>query len=161
LCGDVVSPLPAAGELAIRYEIADADEPDAEYEIQVWRDAVGGGFARMVNSVRVEGGSGTVEDVAFSGEPQFFFFKIIQRNESGDVDRAWTAPVWFESQSPLPNPVPDPNADATIASRNSEVFHVSLECLDAQRIKASNRVSGAAARQGRRLHADCPRRSPN
>lgn len=162
LCGDVISPMPAAGELSIRYEITDADEPDAEYEIQVWRDAVGGSLARMVSSVRVDGGSGTVEDVAFSGEAQFFFFKIIQRNESGDEDRVWTAPVWFENQSSMPtNPVPDPTADTTIASRNSEVFHVSLECLDAQRIRVSNRITGATARQGRRLHDGCPRRNQN
>jgi len=161
LCGGVISPLPTAGEISIRYEIADVDEPDAEYEIQVWRDAVGGSLARMVSSVRVDDGSGTIEDIAFSGEAQFVFSKIIQRNESGDEDRVWTAPVWFENQSPSPNPVPDGNADATIASRNSEVFHVSLECLNARRIRVSNRVTGAAARQGRRLHDGCPRRSQN
>jgi hypothetical protein len=115
----------------------------------------------MVSLVRVDAGSGSIEDVAFSGEGQFFFFKIIQRGDDGDEDRVWTAPVWFESQSPAPDPVPDENADRTIASRNSEVFHVSLECLDAQRIKVSNRVTGAAARQGRRLHEGCPRRGTN
>lgn len=161
LTGDV-APLPAAGELSISYKIADADEPDAEYEVQVWRDAVGGQLARMVSSVRVDGGSGTIEDVAFSGEAQFFFFKIIQRGDDGDEDRAWTAPVWFESASSSPIPVtPDGNADAAVASRNSEVFHLSLECLDAQRIKLSNRINGTAARQGRRLHDGCPRRGQN
>jgi hypothetical protein len=161
LSGDVISPMPAAGELSIRYEIADADEPDAEYEIQVWRDAVGGPLARMVSSVRVSGGSGAVEDVAFSGEPQFFFFKIIQRSDDGDEDRVWTAPVWFENQPTLPVPQPDTSVGTAIASRHSEVFHISAECLDARRIRASNRVTGAAARQGRRQHEGCPRRSQN
>jgi hypothetical protein len=161
LSGGVISPMPAAGELSIRYEITDADEPDAEYEIQVWRDAVGGTLARMVNSVRVSGGSGAVEDVAFSGEPQFFFFKIIQRSDDGDEDRVWTAPVWFENQATLPVPLPDASIGTAIASRHSEVFHISAECLDAQRIRASNRITGTAARQGRRQHEGCPRRSQN
>jgi hypothetical protein len=159
LTGDVITVLPPAGELSISYKITDTDELDAEYEVQVWRDAVGGQLARMVSSVRVDGGSGTIEDVAFSGEPQFFFFKVIQRNESGDEDRVWTSPVWFENQSATPVPVvPDGTVDTTIASRNSEVFHVSLECLDAQRIRVSNRIIGVAARQGRRQHDGCPRR---
>jgi hypothetical protein len=159
LTGDVIAPLPAAGELSISYRIEDPDEPDAEYEIQIWRDSVGGNLARMVSSVLVDGGSGTIEDVAFSGEAQFFFFKIIQRNESGDVDRAWTSPVWFEAGGGTSTPNPQPEANTAVASRNSQVFHVSLDCLDAQKIKPANRLTGAAARQGRRLHQDCPRRN--
>jgi hypothetical protein len=116
----------------------------------------------MVSSVRVDAGNGTIEAVAFSGEPQFFFFKIIQRNESGHEDRAWTAPIWFENSSSTPtNLAPEVPVNTIIASRNSEIFHVSLECLDTQKIKVTNRVTGAAAKQGRRPHEDCPRRSQN
>jgi hypothetical protein len=164
LLGDVVTPLPPAGELNITYSITDADEPSAEYEIQVWRDAVGGQFARMVSSVTVPGGTGTMEDVAFSGEPQYFFFKLIQRNEDGDADRVWTAPIWFENQSQPADTdptVPVDNVSRFVASRRSEVFHVSDDCLDARQIKDGNRIRGAAARAGRRLHDGCPRRRGN
>jgi hypothetical protein len=167
LCGDVIAPLPAPGELAIEYRISDSDEPQAEYEIQVWRGSVGGPVAQMVSSVTTlaGGGSGTVEDVAFSGEAQFFFFKVIQFNEDGETDSVWTAPVWFQSQTDAGGATPvggtptTPVTDTAVASRRSEVFHVSGECLDAQRIKPENRITGADARRGKQLHQGCPRRS--
>ena len=157
----------APGELAIEYRISDVDEPQAEYEIQVWRGSVGGPVAQMVSSVTTSsgGGSGTVEDVAFSGEAQFFFFKVIQFNEDGETDRVWTAPVWFQSQPDAGGATPGggtpstPTMDTAVASRRSEVFHVSGDCLDAQRIKLENRITGADARRGRHLHQGCPRRS--
>ena len=100
LMGDVISPLPAASELSINYTITDDDEPNAQYQIQVWRDAVGGQAAQMVSSViRSGNGPGIIEDVAFSGEPQFFYFKVIQVDEDDNEDRAWTAPIWFENQA--------------------------------------------------------------
>src|SRR4030095_8807401 len=46
LCGDVIAPIPV-GPLSIEYQITDADEPTADYEIQVFRDAVGGPTAQM------------------------------------------------------------------------------------------------------------------
>lgn len=165
LMGDVIAPLPAPSELSITYTITDDDEPDAQYEIQVWRDAVGGPFAQMVSSVTRSGnGTGTIEDIAFSGEEQFFYFKIVQRDEDDNQDRAWTAPIWFENQAPgtvITPPVVTLDTDRAVASKNSEVFHVSDECLDAQRIKPSNRRNGAQARAGRRQHEGCPRRGAN
>lgn len=161
LCGDVISPLPAAGELSIQYSISDPDEPHADYAIRVFRGAVGGQIADLVNSVSVPTGSGTIEDVAFSGEPQYYFFKVIQFAESGDEDRVWTAPVWFQSQAQgggtPPVTPPDSNANQAVASRRSNTFHVSLVCLDAQRIKPENLITGAEAQQGRQLHVGCPR----
>jgi hypothetical protein len=168
LMGDVISPLPAPSELSITYSIKDDDEPNAQYEVQVWRDAVGDQVAQMVSSVTRNGdGADTIEDVAFSGEPQFFYFKIIQRDEDGNQDRAWTAPIWFENQTTPPTGPTGPGigpvepADTAVASKRSEVFHVSDECLDAQKIKPANRVSGVQARAGRRQHENCPRRGPN
>jgi len=165
LCGDVISPLPQPGELSISYSIENTDEPDSEYEIQVWRDSVGGPAANMVSAVTVNAGSGSIEDVAFSGEPQYFYFKVIQRDESGNEDRAWTAPVWFENQGgsgTSPTVVTGATDDDSrlVASKNSEVYHVSDECLDAKRIKPANRITGRDAKRGRRLHTNCPRRGP-
>lgn len=171
LCGDVISPVPV-GELSIEYRIADSDEPNAEYAIQVFRDAVGGPTAQMVTSVSTEpgGGSGMIEDIAISNAPQYIFFKIVQFNEDGDEEYVWTAPVWFQNQpdevivTPGPgfNPggpgtTPPPAADKAVASRNSNTFHVSGSCFDAQRIKPANLVKGAEARRGRHQHSGCPR----
>lgn len=165
LCGDIISPLPPAGELSIDYSIADSDEPNVDYEIQVWRDAVGGEPAKMVSAVTTSSGNGQIEDVAFSGEPQFFYFKVIQIDENGDEDRVWTAPIWFESGDGelgvSMDAVSGTDEARFVASKKSEVFHISDECLDAKRIKPTNRITGANARKGRRLHEACPRRGPN
>lgn len=170
LCGDIIAPLPPVGELSINYQIEDKNEPNAQYDIEVWRGKIGGQFAKMVSSVNRSGnGSGIIEDVAFSGESQYFFFRVVQRGEGGDIDRAWTAPVWFENQSTNFDAV-EMNSltgetagavDAAVASKKSEVYHLSEECLDAKQIKPANKVRGAEARAGRRLHEGCPRKSPN
>lgn len=171
LCGDVISPVPT-GELSIEYQITDADEPNAEYAIQVFRDAVGGPTAQMVMSVSTEpgGGSGVIEDIAISNSPQYIFFKVVQFNENGNEEYAWTAPVWFQNQPDAvivtpgpgfnpggPGTTPPPAADTAVASRKSNTFHVSKQCFDAQRIKPDNLVTGAEARRGRRQHPGCPR----
>ncbi|MET0648526.1 MAG: CehA/McbA family metallohydrolase [Pyrinomonadaceae bacterium] len=172
LCGDVIAPVPV-GPLSIEYDIRDADEPNAQYEIQVFRDSVGGPTARMVTSVETEtgGGRGTVEDIAISDQAQYIFFKVVQTDESGRQNLAWTAPVWFQSQ---PEAVVTPGGggggggtgggggnanttDAAVASRRSNTFHVSTRCFDAQRISPQNLIRGAEARRGRNQHQGCPR----
>lgn len=164
LCGDVIAPLPTAGELSIEYRIADPDEPNAEYEVRVFRGVAGAPEAVMVNSVTLPtgGGTGTIQDVAFDGGAEYFFFKIVQVGEGGDRDHAWTAPVWFQSQPedggvpPVVIPEP-PVGDQAVASRRSNTFHLSADCLDAQRIRHDNLITGAQARQGRQVHQGCPR----
>ncbi len=42
-----------------------------------------------------------------------------------------------------------------IASRNSDVFHVTLACPDAAKIVGANAVYGDEARAGRTLHEGC------
>ena len=172
LGGDVISPVPL-GELSIEYRIEDTDEPNAEYATQVFRDAVGGPTAKMVTSVSTAagGGSGVIEDIAITNaSQQYLFFKIAQFNEDGDEEYVWTAAVWFQSQpdvvivtpGPGPNPggsgnTPSPATDKAVASRNSNTFHVSDQCFDAQCIKPANLVKGAEARLGRRQHQGGPR----
>lgn len=171
LCGDVISPIPT-GPLSIEYRISDADEPNAEYEVQVFRDTVGGPTAQMVTSVSTEtgGGTGIIEDVAIGNQSQYIFFKVVQFSEDGREELAWTAPVWFQSQAeetiltPAPgsNPgetgmTPSPAVDQAVASRRSNTFHVSMQCFDAQRISRQNLIRGAEARRGRSQHQRCPR----
>lgn len=169
LCGDVVSPIPV-GPLAIEYRISDADEPNADYEIQVFRDSVGGPTAQMVTSVSTEtgGGAGTIEDIAVGNQPQYLFFKVVQFSEDGREELAWTAPVWFQSH-PEDTVVTTgggtggggtgttPATDTAVASRRSNTFHVSMRCFDALRISRQNLISGAEARRGRSQHQGCPR----
>ncbi|MCU0350686.1 MAG: CehA/McbA family metallohydrolase [Flavobacterium sp.] len=164
LCGDIISPLPEVGELNIFYQIEDKDEKNAQYEIEVWRGKIGGQLAKVVSSVNHNGnGNGIIEDVAFSGEPQFFFFKVIQRNESNEINRAWTSPVWFDNQviASIGTTSTTLSENTAVASKKSEVFHLSEECLDSKQIKSANKVKGVEARNGRRLHEGCPRKSPN
>jgi len=164
LCGDII-PVPAAGEANITFSIQDADEPNAQYEIEVWRGAVGNEKPKMVNAITTAGGNGQIEDIALSGSPEFFFFKIIQTDsgddEDDDEDEAWTAPVWFENLVQPLSPLTLPAINSLIASRKSKIYHVSTECLDAKRIRSANRISGTEARKGRVVHEDCPRRPRN
>jgi len=122
-------------------------------------------------STEAGGGSGVIEDIAISNaSQQYIFFKIVQFNENGDEEYVWTAPVWFQNQpdevivtpGPGSNPggpgnTPTPATDKAVASRNSNTFHVSRSCFDAQRIKPANLVTGAEARRGRHQHPGCPR----
>jgi hypothetical protein len=172
LCGDVISPIPV-GPLSIEYRIADADEPTADYEIQVFRDSVGGPTAQMVTSVSTEtgGGAGTIEDIAVGNQPQYLFFKVVQTDEGGRQELAWTAPVWFQNQpeeavvttggtgagTGSGGAGTTPATDTAVASRRSNTFHVSMRCFDAQRISPQNLVRGAEARRGRSQHQGCPR----
>lgn len=163
LCGDVIPALASPSEAKITYSIRDSDEPNAKYEIQVWRGTVGGPLARLVSAVTVSQGSGSIEDVALSGNSEFFFFKIIQSNgaendEDDQEDEAWTSPVWFELEGSVPSSDTTSIANS-IASRHSKIYHVSSDCLDAKRIKPANRILGASARDGRVRHDDCPRLS--
>ena len=178
LCGDRL-PAPAFGsELKVRYAIHDDDEPNANYRIDVYSGTIGGGVARIIESVDVAGDTadGTIDDLRYTGGPQYVFFRvtqILEGEEASDHDRAWTAPIWFDAgmdapvpvvtdePAPAPTPAPMPvPADADVAnfvaSKRSSSYHVSLECVDAQRIKPTNLLRGEPARRGRTLHPGCP-----
>jgi hypothetical protein len=170
LCGDRLPPPEFGSELAVRFSIQD-DDPDeahATYQIDVLSGTIGGGPAEVVETVRVEGNTpdGRIEDLRYTGGPQFVLFRVTQilEGEEGDRhDHAWTAPVWFDggvmvaAAPAVPVAAVAEDVASYVASRRSGSYHVSLECLDAQRIKPSNLVRGAEARQGRTLHPGCPR----
>jgi hypothetical protein len=121
LMGDRTSTHPALGiEHSITGTIADDDEPDASYRIDVFADdATGGNVARLAESVDFDAqGSFSISGVSFTGTSQYLLLRVTQVSEDGDTDRAWTAPVWFDGtatsaapvavlqlQSILPNPV--------------------------------------------------------
>lgn len=157
LIGDVISSAPALGSpLDIRFGLSDDDEPDAGYSIQVYSGVVGGALAEEVNAIQRIGNTGnnndSVGDVQFTNPNQYVFFKITQTSEDGPDDRVWTAPVWFGSGSGASSA----SAGTEVASKNSAVYHVSMSCASAMQIKEANRVFGAEAKAGRRLHQGCP-----
>jgi hypothetical protein len=71
-----------------------------------------------------------------------------------DLDALAASARFAIEQSPPADPA------RFVASRPSNVFHVSEACLDAQAISPERRVAGAPARVGREPHAGCPRLSP-
>jgi len=159
LCGDILDPPSAGSELAIKYSIVDEDEPDANYKIEVFSDdKPGGDIASAVESVTTQGNNPpdqlkSIEDVHFTGEHQYVFFKITQASEDEDSDRAWTAPVWFEGSHPVASPILAP--EDFIASKNSSIYHYAT-CKLAKNIKTKNKVTGTDAKIGRTLHEGCP-----
>ena len=159
LCGDVITSVPTLNsELDIQYSIKDDDEPEAVYKIEVFSDEPDGEVAQVIEVVETEGntqGNSTrsIEDILYTAPGQYIFFKVTQYDEDGRPDRAWTAPVWFDSVV-----ASSESEEAFVASKNSSLYHVSMECRDAQRIKASNRITGDEAKTGRTLHEGCPRK---
>jgi len=107
------------------------------YEVAVYfDDEPGGDEDQRIEVIEVEGdtpagGVYRVEDIHFRGEGQYLFFRVRQLLEHGPQDRAWTAPVWFESSgfsppqddnrirmvSLLPNPPGDERQDEAITLR--------------------------------------------
>ena len=160
LCGDIISPPATYSSLNITYSISDAGEPDASYKIEVYSGVPGDGGATVVEAVTTQGDNSldhpkSIEDIPFTGEHQYVFFKVTQTDEDNEADHVWTAPVWFETSAPTPPPDVDPEAvNDFVASKKSTIYHYSA-CPFAQGIKASNKLTGAEAVKGRTLHEGC------
>lgn len=114
--------VPAANAmLTIQLDISDADEPGAEYTIDVFRDTIGGTtVADVVRQVEHTGnGTLTINDVPYEGGNQYVFVRLSQLDESGHTDRAWLAPVWFE---PTGSPGPAPGPTTSTVTLEVDVF---------------------------------------
>jgi hypothetical protein len=162
LMGDVVSPPALNSALKVEFTLQDDDEPDGRYEITVFSDRPGGALPKVIDVLEWNGNTtpgqvGTIEDIRFEGPGQYLFFRVTQLAEDGPSDRAWTAPLWFESTPTVVNFAPISTSGVSIASRRSKIYHISARCKDAKRISAANRITGAQARNGRRQHENCPR----
>ncbi|MEI9850102.1 MAG: CehA/McbA family metallohydrolase [Sphingomonas sp.] len=108
LSGDIIAPPAIGSELILTLELSDADEPNAEYQVDVFQDRPGGDQARRpVETYRFEGNSPAphrLEGIRFGGPGEYVLVRVTQfgSGEHGDNDRAWTAPVWLEFQAPSP-----------------------------------------------------------
>lgn len=103
-----IAPLPVIGaELDLTLELSDADEPDADYRVDVFQDRPGGDAARRpVESYRLHGntnGPHRLDGVRFTGPGDYVLVRVTQYGvgEHAETDRAWTAPVWFEFATPV------------------------------------------------------------
>ena len=147
LMGSIITPPPAGSALDITLSIRDVDEPAAAYSIEVFADAAPGSApASVVEAFTLQGDSPLgqpyrLDGLRFQGPGQYLFLKARQFGEhSEDDDRAWTAPVWFESgaaplgpPSPqvrivalLPNPAGDERQNEEITLENAGTSTVSL-----------------------------------
>lgn len=103
LTGDIVPASTPPGEVKIEYEIADADEPYARYDIDVFTGTIGGPDAAIAKTVKYEGTTKPgqpeiINGVTLDGAKSYVYLRFTQR--AGDQpDRAWVAPVWFEEMS--------------------------------------------------------------
>ncbi len=169
LCGDAI-PVPQSGsELAITIEIADDDEPDAAYDVEVFSDhGPGGELAASIEFANLGTGNGThrVEGIAATGPNQYVFFRIYQRvgddeGEDARGDSVWTSPVWMDptvtDDDGGGGPGPRPVNTSIVASKNSRIYHVDAMCSGARAIKESNKLFGDDATRGRTPHERCPR----
>ena len=174
LCGDIIEvPPPAGTALKIIYTIEDDDEPDAEYDIEVLADVIGGGDrATTVAQASCSGnteGPQAIEGAEYAGGRQYFYLRINQIDADGNEDRLWTAPIWFDHGHALPTPDEPSDLNAAsvgaeeqdeaqyVASKRSKIYHTDPSCRDAQSIAEKNRITGRDAARGRMPHKGCPR----
>ena len=150
LGGDIVPPPTPGSTLPLTVEISDPNEPTARYRVDVLSDHPGGERARKpVESFRIEGntqGRFPLDGVLADGPGQFILLRITQTSpEDGDEeheeteDRAWTAPIWFETGAPpaiivptvriadlVPNPPGDDAQNEEVRVRNTGVTPIDL-----------------------------------
>lgn len=166
LCGDAIRVPQSGSELEITIDIRDDNEPNAVYEVEVFSDEnPGGDLASPVEYKALGTGNGThrVEGIAATGADQYVFFRIYQRadedeGESARADSVWTAPVWMDpTVTDHGGPGPTPVNTSIVASKNSRIYHTDPSCSGARAIKASNKLFGDEAMEGRTPHEGCPR----
>lgn len=138
LMGDAVAAPAQDEELNLTVEIADPDEPDARYHVEVFRDRPGGPTERQaVQSYDFTGdtkGPKTLDGVFFRSPGDYVLLKVTQRSygpdDALDRDRAWTAPVWFDRVGVVAPPVVAPATLRLVAlvpdPEGSDLFNESV-----------------------------------
>lgn len=156
-------------DLALEIEIADPDEPNAQYRVELYADDVGGDMIEEpIDESELEGdGTVTFSPQHFDSGRRFFFVKVLQEGADGREELAWTAPIWVETGDPAAQPTEpgggEPTATPTptathlfVHSRNSKIFHFA-NCADVARIKPENRIETDVEPEDKTLHDKCPR----
>lgn len=149
LQGDIIVPPALGSELSLTLEIKDDDEPQANYRVDVFKDAPGGKPASApVETYRLTGNQlvpVSLEGIRFEGAGEYVLLRITQYSDADDEhveeDRLWTAPIWLEDHSfhapvaaqpmvrmisLLPDPAGDDFLDERITLRNTGTSPVNL-----------------------------------
>lgn len=97
LMGDVVKTDGSTRTVTATVRVADDDEPQASYQIELRRGVVGGEAAAVVAQRELAGdGSVRFEGVRYRGGRSYYLVRIAQSSGHGPKDMVWTAPVWIE-----------------------------------------------------------------
>lgn len=160
---------PVESELSFKVSISDKDEPNATYTIQI----IGGTIKPEVSTMATEwkakdgilatktgvnGGTLPVTGLFATAEPSFYYVKVTQNSAQGK-DRAWTAPVWVNSNNQPALEIANVSPAISIGAKfywtssvSSKVYH-KKGCTSVNHIKPENLLSGDAPPAGRTLHA--------
>lgn len=151
LQGDRTQPPTLGSELPLSVSIHDADEPQAHYRIDVFKDAPGGKPASApVDTLEIMGNTTIpieLDGVRFENAGEYVLLRITQFGlENGDDehtedDKSWTAPIWFDAEqsvqpltmdmsirvvSLVPNPAGDDFQNENITIQNLSGATVNL-----------------------------------
>ncbi|MEE8154665.1 MAG: CehA/McbA family metallohydrolase [Phycisphaerales bacterium] len=123
------SQVPSPGSaLSIELSLVDPDEPTALYTIDVYADQVGGRAVADVERQFERTGNGTfiLNGITYAGGEQYFFLKIRQTDDDHvEVDRVWTAPVWFEPDGATSPPtVPALTLEVNLSTERARITNV-------------------------------------
>jgi hypothetical protein len=114
LMGSIIPPPVPGSVLDITLSIHDRDEPGASYRVEVITDsAPGGPLAQVAEVYPIVGNNPpnlpyVLDGIRFQGPGEYLFIRVRQIGEDGLDDRAWTAPVWFDSGAAVPIPASPP-----------------------------------------------------
>lgn len=99
----------AVPDLNLKMHISGEITPEAQYTVRYWRDRKIGDKkpAEMVSEVEISGAQLLNQEgvVAFDGinhtlgNKSLHFMEVLRKDESGLVDKMWTAPIWIEPLS--------------------------------------------------------------
>jgi hypothetical protein len=97
LLGDVVKTNGSPTTVSATVRIADDDEPQARYLVDLLRGVVGGEVAAVVARQELVGdGNVQFNNVRYRGGRSYYLVRIAQGSGRGPKDMTWTAPVWLE-----------------------------------------------------------------
>lgn len=154
---------PQPMDLTIEVEVSDADEPEAQYKVELFRGEIGGAMIDgSIEESAMEGNGRVTFSQHYDSGKSFFFIKVTQTGADGRDDFAWTAPVWIEPGQPAfstttpPATGPQPQTQGFVHSRKSDIYHFA-NCADAARIKPENRIETDTPPEDKTLHKNCPR----
>ncbi len=147
-------------ELKIKVLLEDADEPNANYTIELYGGEINPELSTTATNWKLR--DGLIERKNSSGnsivnfslllatnQPVFYFAKVIQDGK----DRAWTAPVWVNDKRATTVVISPPLPRfAWSKSSSSKVYHL-RGCSTIYTIKEENLVTGDTPPTGRTPHA--------